>query len=554
MKKLLSIVTIVAIIGLAGWTFRIRLLLAVLPTYYDLTDPIGTHQAVAWAQGPTTETLPPNERPPNIIVILADDLGWNDITLNGGGVAGGTIPTPHIDSIAHQGVNFVNGYASSATCSPSRAALLSGRYPTRFGFEFTPTLPAMIPIVYEVSKETDVKNVVQNRLREGDLHTVPFGEMGLPASEISLAEVLQEGGYHTVHIGKWHLGMENGMAPHEQGFDESLLMSGGLYLPIDHPDVVNSRQEYDPIDQFVWRRLRYGGRYNGGEHVEPKGYLTDHYTEEAIKVIENNKNRPFFLYLAHWAPHIPLQALQSDYEALPHIDNHVERVYASMIRALDRGVGQVLDALQANGLEENTLVIFTSDNGGAHYLGLAGLNAPFRGWKLTFFEGGVHVPYFMKWPQQLPAGLTYTRPVHHFDVYATAAAAAGLPLPTDRKMDGVDLLPYGSGEKIGQPHEVLFWVQAHYQVVLADGWKLQKNGEDTGLQRWLFNLNVDPTEQHNVIDQNPDKLTELEALLTMHLVEQAEPLWDWQLENVIPVDNTILEPIGVEDAYIYYPN
>jgi uncharacterized sulfatase len=173
------------------------------------------------------------------------------------------------------------------------------------------------------------------------------------------------------------------MAPHDQGFKESLLMASGLYLPEDHPDVVNAKQDFDPIDRFLWAVMRFAVSFNGEKAFEPELYLTDYFTDQAVKAIEANRDRPFFLYLAHWAPHTPLQAAREDYEALSHIENHRERVYAAMIRSLDRGVGRVLDALKDNGLEDNTLVLFTSDNGGAGYIGLPEVNSPFRGWKIN---------------------------------------------------------------------------------------------------------------------------------------------------------------------------
>jgi len=292
----------------------------------------------------------------------------------------------------------------------------------------------------------------------------------MPSSEITIAELLKGQGYHTAHIGKWHLGRQEGMTPETQGFDESLLMDIGLYLPKDDPNVVNSKQDFDTIDRFLWSALQFAVSWGGGEMFEPAKYLTDYYTEEAVKVIEANKDRPFFLYLAHWAPHTPLQAKKEDYEALSHIELHRERVYAAMIRALDRGVGQVLDALRDNGLEENTLVIFTSDNGAAGYIGLPDVNAPYRGWKMTLFEGGIHVPYFIKWPAKIPAGTTVTQPVHHFDAFATAAAAGGAALPIDRKIDGIDLVPFANGEAQGVTHERLFWRSGASQTALVDGW------------------------------------------------------------------------------------
>ena len=201
-------------------------------------------------------------------------------------------------------------------------------------------------------------------------------------------------------LGKWHLGGTATTRPEARGFDEALAFYDGasMFLPEGHPNVVNSKQEFDPIDKFLWPNLRFGVRYNGSKQFEPDVYMTDYLGREAVRAIEANKNRPFFMYLSFNAPHTPLQALKSDYDALAGIKDHRLRVYGGMIRALDRNVGLVLDALKAQGLEENTLVIFTSDNGGANYIGLPDINKPFRGWKATFFEGGIHVPFFMKWP------------------------------------------------------------------------------------------------------------------------------------------------------------
>ena len=533
------------------WWFQIEILLKVVEIAADRRTPVGPNRDISWQAGPDPAGRAPGDRPPNIVLILADDLGWNDLSFAGGGVAGGTVPTPNIDSIAQDGVNFTSGYAANGTCAPSRAAIMSGRYGTRFGFEFTPTPPRMPNLLLRVGR------TLPGRLRQGidytgERESVPFEDMGMPASEISLAELLEQADYHSVHIGKWHLGRTGGMAPHDQGFDESLLMASGLYLPEDHPDVVNSKQDFDPIDFFLWRALKFAASFNGSDAFEPDGYLTDYYTEQAVEVIEANKDRPFFLYLAHWAPHTPLQATREDYEALSHIEHHRLRVYAAMIRALDRGVGRVLEALRENGLEENTLVIFTSDNGGAHYIGLPEVNRPYRGWKISFFEGGIHVPYFIKWPARIPGGRTHEAPAHHFDIYATAATAAGVPLPADRKMDGVDLVARVLGEKSGSRHEALFWRSGHYQVALADGWKLQVT-ERPGTT-WLFDLNTDPTEQTNLAASEPARVAHLQRLLDAHNAEQAEPAWPALIEAPINIDKSLIEPDAPDDEHIYWPN
>ena len=549
-KAIIALGIVIALLGLA-WVYRAELAIGAIGTFVEMNRDIGPNQPVEWQQGPATASAPPSERPPNIVLILADDMGWNDVSTNGGGAGNGTVKTPNIDAIAQGGVNFTAGYSANGTCAPSRAAILSGRYGTRFGFEFTPTPSIMAPVMGIVSSADGRER--RPSIENPDFYRVAFEEMGMPASEITLAETLQNAGYHTVHIGKWHVGENNGMAAYQQGFAESLNMQGMLFLPEDHPDVVNSKQEFDPIDRFLWTNGGYGVSYNGGPAFEPDGHVTDYYTDQAIEVINANRNRPFFLYLAHWAIHTPLQSTRDDYDAYPHIESHVERTYAGMIRGLDRSVGRVMQALRANGLEDNTLVIFTSDNGGAGYLGLPDVNHPFRGWKITFFEGGIHVPYMMQWPARIEPGQTFADPVHHFDVYATAAAAANAPLPSDRVLDGVDLTAHVTGDQPNPPHETLFWTQDHYRVVLHQGWKLQRSGPDDDFL-WLFHLAEDPTEQVNLAQTRPDKVAELDALLAAHLAEQAPPRWPHRTSNPIAIDKHVNQPLADDDEFIYYPN
>ena len=282
-----------------------------------------------------------------------------------------------------------------------------------------------------------------------------------------------------------------------------------MYLPVDDPRSVNSVQDFDPIDRFLWANLTWSVCKDGGARFEPSAYMTDYLADEAVHAIEANRNRPFFLYLAFNAPHTPLQALKSDYDALPQIEDHTLRVYGAMIRALDRGVGRVLGALRAHGLEENTLVVFTSDNGGANYIGLPDINRPYRGWKMTFFEGGVHTPFFAKWPAGLPRGARFHAPVAHIDIFATAAAAAGVAVPADRPVDGVDLVKLVRGDAQGHAHQALFWRSGHYRTVLADDWKLQVSERPAAM--WLFDMKADPTERTNLAATRLDKVTELSA-------------------------------------------
>ncbi len=522
-----------------------------LPSFIDdLKHPIGRNQTVVWQSGPATPGLPPGQRKPNIIVILADDLGFNDLTFNGGGVAGGAVPTPNIDSIARDGITMVNGYAGNATCAPSRAAILTGRYATRFGFEFTPTPVAFSRLIHKMSADRP-PSIYHAEL---EASTPPMPAMAVPTREVMLGEVLQKQGYHTLFLGKWHLGETPETQPQRRGFDETLgfLQGAALFLPRDSADTVNSYQDFDPIDKFLWANLRFAVQRNGGPRFAPSAYLTDYLADEASKAIVANRNRPFFMYLAFNAVHTPLQALKADYDALANIPDHRLRVYAAMVRGLDRGVGKVLDTLKANGLEDNTLVVFTSDNGGAHYIGLPDINRPYRGWKATFFQGGVRVPYFVKWPAVLPRGARFEYPVAHIDILPTAVAAAGATLPSDRAIDGVDLVPYITGAKADRPHQSLFFSDGQYRMAIVGDWKLQVSS--TQQRAWLFDLATDPTEHLDLAGARPEVVAELQAVLQRHAAEQVKPLWPSLLEHPIPVDHPGGMPIGPADQYVYWSN
>jgi len=517
----------------------------------ELRDPIQPPRTIVWNQGPAQSSPGTAKRPPNIVVILADDLGYNDITAGGGGVANGLVPTPNIDSIAHEGVTFDIAYAANATCSPSRAAILTGRYPTRFGFEFT-----AVPMSFARSIAAFGRHNFRPPIYhpENERNLLPVAEEGVPASEITIAEVLRTRGYHTMHIGKWHLGEAPALRPEAQGFDESLgFMAGGsMYLPERDPNVVNSKQDFDPIDRYIWPNLPYAVQWNGSRRFPPTGYLTDYFADQAVHAIEANRNRSFFLYLAFNAPHTPLQASRADYDALSTIPDHRLRVYAAMIRALDRGVGQVLEALRANGLDDNTLVIFTSDNGGAWYVGLPDINRPFRGWKATFFEGGVRVPFFLRWPGQVPAGTHARGPADHLDIFTTAAAAAGASLPNDRTIDGVNLLPFVRAQSQSPPHDVLFWRSGKYRVVRAGNWKLQISQNPPRI--WLYDLQSDPTEHVDLSAQQPERVRELHALLDAHDAQMPPPLWRPLIEGPVRIDVPLNVPWSGEQDYIYWSN
>ncbi|MBO6636340.1 MAG: sulfatase-like hydrolase/transferase, partial [Parvibaculum sp.] len=470
---------------------------------------------------------------------------FNDLSFGGGGIAG--VPTPNIDSIASNGVTFVNGYSGNATCAPSRAAIMTGRYATRFGFEFTPAPPQFAETIATFADN----GAVYFEERERD--APPVDEMSVPLDEIYISKMLKEQGYRTLMLGKWHLGGTDTTRPETRGFDEALgfMPGASLFLPKNDPNVVNSVQDFDPIDKFLWANLPFAVQFNGGDRFEPSEYMTDYLTNEAVKAIQANRNRPFFMYLSYNAVHTPLQALKSDYDALSHIEDHTLRTYAAMIVALDRGVGKVLDELKTLGLDENTIVIFTSDNGGANYVGLPDINEPYRGWKATFFEGGIHVPFFMQWPSRIEAGTQSDRTAAHVDIFATAAAAAGAALLQDRVYDGIDLMQYVDGN--GVADRPLFFRSGHYRTLIKGGWKLQL--AERPAKAWLYHLAQDPTEQNNLAEKDPEKLAEMTAALEEIDSEQAEPIWPSLVEAPMMIDRPLGgAPRGPEDEYVFWAN
>jgi|TARA_R110002020_G_scaffold83397_1_gene206866 arylsulfatase A-like enzyme len=551
-KLVLGALAIVVVAGGVAFLNKKAIILFVA-TQTGRTD-VAPNRAIDWDQGPAVASETAAERPPNIIFILVDDLGINDLSTFGGGVAGGRVPTPNIDKLAADGALFTQAYAGNGTCAPSRAMLMTGRYPTRTGFEFTPTPPGMGKIVSMFANDMDrgaLPPVDYNR--DGADDAVPFAEMGLPGKEVTIAEVLKDKGYHTIHIGKWHLGRSAESNPNAQGFDESLLMASGLFLPEDDPDVVNAKLDFDPIDKFLWARMQFAASFNMGDWFEPGGYLTDYWTDESLKVIEANKNRPFFLYLAHWGVHTPLQATKEDYEAVGDIEPERLRVYAAMLHALDRSVGDITAKLEEEGLADNTIIVFSSDNGGAGYIGLPEINQPYRGWKITLFEGGIRVPMFLKWPARIAAGTQVDTPVAHIDVMPTLAAAAGAALPEGVEIDGRDMLPVATGTgTISHPDDALFWQSGYYHVVRAGDWKLQVDGRQK--KSWLFDLANDPTEQTNLAETRADKLAELQGLLDKHHAGAVAPLYPYTIESPIAIDKTEADRVEPGDEYVWWPN
>ena len=546
-KFLLIFVLIVATIGIwfsQNW-YK-------MPKYIgQIKNPTQKNIPIEWENGPKTRT----SSKPNIIVVLVDDLGFNQISSYGGGMSNGNFKTPNIDKLASDGVLCTNGYSSSPVCSPSRASLLTGRFATRFGYEFTPTTSSMMKAISLFSKKNEVVDGVYHKDRSENI--IDIEQMGLPQSEKTIAEMLKPEGYHNIHIGKWHLGHANDFLPRKHGFDESLRMDqGSLFLPEDDENVINAKLEFDPIDKVLWGNLPYAVNFNEGPRIKPDGHLTDYLTNEAVKVIEKNKNRPFFLYLAYWAVHSPLQAKKEDYEKLSFIENHDERVLASMVMTVDRGVGKIRDVLKKNNIDDNTIIIFTSDNGAPGYIGLPDLNKPYRGWKLTHFEGGVHVPFIVSYPNKIPKGTTYNGRVSNLDILSTVASIAGVDMNRndlkDIAFDGANIIPYLSGENEGEPERILFNKSGNYSFIIKEGWKLQVDLVQN--KKWLYNLNEDPTEQINLFKSDLEKLNELELILSNKLSEQVKPIWPSLLDWPIFIDKTLDEKVNNTDEYIFWAN
>jgi arylsulfatase A-like enzyme len=516
---------------------------------YRLTHHVAPPQAVHWAEGPAA--APRGPRPPNIVLIVADDLGMNDLTIEGPGrgVGGGLVPTPNIDSLARQGADFTVAYAGNATCSPSRATLMTGRYSTRFGFEFTAVPDQLAKYVPRYSPQDRPYPTIYHAERQSQ--APPMERMGMPASEITIAELLKARGYHTLHVGKWHLGEVHGMRPEDQGFDESLgfMAAASKYTP---DTAVDAKLPGDPMDRLLWLALTDAVQFNGSKPFHAGEYMTDYLSDQSTAAIHANRNRPFFLYLAYNAPHTPMQATNADYAALGAIKDQRTRVYGAMVRALDRGVGKVMAALRREGLDRNTIVIFTNDNGGAWYDGLTDINKPFRGWKGTFFEGGIRVPFFVRWPGRIAPGQQLSMPVHFIDVLPTLAAAGGAPLPRDRVIDGINILPFMTGQGPPVLRRTFFWRSGGYEAVRDGDWKLQVSRHPARI--WLFDLAADPTEHNDLSTRRPDQVQRLRHLLAAHDAQMAKPLWPALLEEPIRIDVPADAPWKPGQQFVYWPN
>lgn len=361
-----------------------------------------------------------------------------------------------------------------------------------------------------------------------------------------------------------HNGNDNKLKSMHRGFDEFL----GFSLFAKFFDEKNPRAEHcylnDLFDDFLRANLRYHVEYNGGDYFEPDGYMTDYLAKEAVRAIEANRNNPFFMYMSFTAVHSPLTALKADYDRLSRIEDHCDRVYAAMIVALDRAVGQILQAIKSNGLADNTLVIFTSDNGAPNFINRKDVNLPYRGWKASFFEGGVHVPMFMQWPRRIPAGISRDAVVAHVDLFPSILAAAGVAL-NQSSIDGLDILPLittdtsqpleGATFSTDSLHETLFWRSDHYLALRKNNWKLHVVSVPLP-KIWLYNLLEDRSESHNLADsqEHADVLNGLLETLYRINATQIEPLWPTLSCTPILIDKLFADSYIVGDTYVYWPN
>lgn len=458
----------------------------------------------ACASSPQSQTIIPAEQSrPNVIVIVADDLGYNDLS-----VYGGKTPTPHIDKLAAGGALMTSGYVTAAVCSPSRAAILSGRQQTRFGFEFNPV----------------------GRDESG----------GMSLEETTIAETMKSAGYRTGMVGKWHLGQAEGYRPLDRGFDSFFGILGGAtpFLTKIGPDdlhVVTAEDQFITRDRFPI--------IDQETPVETDQYVTDLFTDRAIEFAGQSQTQPFFLYLAYTAPHTPLQASATYLERTPIDASDSERVYAAMLTSLDDGIGRLTDYLKSTGQFDDTLIIFLSDNGCPSYVSCS--NAPLNGWKGYPWEGGLRVPFIVSWPDRITPSAN-DAPVSSLDIAATAAAAAGADHPG---AEGKNLVQSQEAPDSIQSERALFWRFGPTRVVRAGQWKLitvnrsTETGSGDELQRsrlpdgipavvsalgqwtFLYDLATDPAERFDVAAQHPEVVVELQQKWEEWNQENVEPQW-----------------------------
>ncbi|WP_264538384.1 sulfatase-like hydrolase/transferase [Flavobacterium sp. N1736] len=467
------------------------------------------------------DTSKSSEKKPNIIILLADDLGKYDISLYGGKAT----PTPQIDSLAASGVTFTDGYVSASICSPSRAGLLTGRYQERFGHEYQPgdRYPKNNLEYYAFKYLINTNNWRLNQKIEYP-NDASIATQGLPQSEITFADLAKKQGYATAIIGKWHLGHNKGFFPLDRGFDYhyGFYQAFSLYTPEDdNPDIINHHHK-DFTDKTIWGNGRVGiGQIRRDTTIiKNKAYLTETFADEAEAFIDKNKTKPFLLYVPFNAPHTPFQVRKKYYDRFPNVKDENKRVYFAMISALDDAVGRIVAKVKKEGLEENTLIIFASDNGGADYT-FATTNAPLKGGKFSHFEGGINVPFALSWKGKIKPHTVYKTPVSSLDIFSTVAAVTHSGLPKDRVYDGVDLISTVNNNT--EAHKNLYWRSGDAKAIRSGDWKLIISGKTH--EEWLYNLANDKSETTDLSQKNPAKVKELHAALQNWEKGLVKPLW-----------------------------
>lgn len=435
---------------------------------------------------------------PNFILIVADDLGFADLGLNGST----QIKTPNIDQLAKSGVTFSEAYVSSPVCSPSRAGILTGINQVRFGHD--------------------------NNLG-GNQPGFDAQYLGLPLTQKTLADKLKPLGYTNGIVGKWHLGYEKHFHPLKRGFDEFWGYTGGGH------DYFNSSPEGKGYKSPI--ECNY-------KTPDPISYITDDKGDECVDFIKRHRTEPFFLFASFNAPHAPMQATEKDLELYAHIKDVKRRTYAAMVHRLDINVGKIVGEVNQSGLEKNTVIIFISDNGGP-VSSNSSLNAPYNGQKGILLEGGIHVPFIMKWPNQLPAGLIYHRPVTSLDITPTFLELAGRELHKDDQFDGVNIVPYILGKYEGVPHEELKWRFTISAAIREGEWKLIRLPDRLPM---LYNLSSDISEQNDIMLKNLDKTKELLEKLGKWDVTLPHPLflegarWKQRQLNLYDQKYSLIQP------------
>ena len=442
----------------------------------------------------------------NIILLVADDLGYGEVG------PGQRIATPQLERLAQSGVRCAAGYVTAPYCAPSRAGLLTGRMQTRFGYENNPT---------------GVRNTDPN--------------VGLPLSEKTLSQVLHDAGYATSLVGKWHLGGTAAFHPQRRGFDEffGFLHEGHYFVPPPWVGVTTRLRRKSLPDgtqgQWIGDHLQLDTALKSDEPlydtdnpilrssqpVDERAYLTDAFTREAVSFIHRHQDRPFFLTVTYNAVHSPMQGADAYMERFAKEPNMHRRIFSAMLANLDDSIGAVLNAVDETKMAERTLIIFISDNGGATRE-LTSSNLPLRGEKGQLYEGGIRVPFIVRYPGQLPAAITYAPAISSLDLFPSICAAAGIAAPAKR--DGVNIFPHLRGEQQEPPHQRLYWRQNKRSALRQGDYKIVRN--DGPASAWeLYHLGEDLAEANDLAKSQPEKLQALVSEFEKLNSEMIEPLF-----------------------------